>query len=111
MTSQSWVCMLSQIASPHTWSSGFAPSPTTEFCEYTIRDFQTQVRAPTSFCVVLIREKSGFQLVNIRNATIMSRQTKDPYVCEAEDQSTGRPATIIFLHGFGDDAEGIPLGT
>lgn len=35
---------------------------------------------------------------------------KEPLVCEPEDQSTGRPATFIFLHGFGDDAEGIPLG-
>ena len=35
---------------------------------------------------------------------------KEPYICEPEDQSAGRPATLIFLHGFADDAEGIPLG-
>lgn len=36
---------------------------------------------------------------------------REPYISEPEDQSTGRPATFIFLHGFADDAEGIPLGT
>ena len=35
---------------------------------------------------------------------------KAPYVCEPTDQSSGRPATFIFLHGYGDDAEGLPLG-
>ncbi|KAK5943011.1 hypothetical protein PMZ80_004016 [Knufia obscura] len=34
----------------------------------------------------------------------------EPYISEAEDQSAGRSATFIFLHGFSDDAEGIPLG-
>jgi predicted esterase len=36
---------------------------------------------------------------------------KEPYICEATDQSAGRPATLIFLHGYGDDAQGLPLGT
>ena len=36
---------------------------------------------------------------------------KAPYVCEPADQQTGRQATFIFLHGYGDDAEGLPLGT
>ena len=34
----------------------------------------------------------------------------DPYISAAEDPSSGRPATLIFLHGYADDAEGIPLG-
>ena len=35
---------------------------------------------------------------------------KPPFVLKAADQDTGRPATFIFLHGYADDAEGIPLG-
>ena len=35
---------------------------------------------------------------------------KPPYFLEAADQSLGRSATFIFLHGYADDAEGIPLG-
>ena len=35
---------------------------------------------------------------------------KEPYILEPADQSAGRPATFIFLHGFGDDAQGTPLG-
>ncbi|KIV95066.1 hypothetical protein PV10_02765 [Exophiala mesophila] len=37
---------------------------------------------------------------------------KPPYIVEPNGPSTStdRPATIIFLHGYGDDAEGIPLG-
>ena len=35
---------------------------------------------------------------------------KPPYILEPIDQSAGRPATVIFLHGYADDAEGIPLG-
>ncbi|EXJ61275.1 uncharacterized protein A1O5_11832 [Cladophialophora psammophila CBS 110553] len=35
-----------------------------------------------------------------------------PYVVSptADSSSTARPATFIFLHGYGDDAEGLPLG-
>ena len=36
---------------------------------------------------------------------------KEPYVSEPTDPSSGRPATFIFLHGYGDDAQGTPLGT
>jgi predicted esterase len=37
---------------------------------------------------------------------------KPPYILppNAEPSSTARGATLIFLHGFGDDAEGLPLG-
>jgi predicted esterase len=35
---------------------------------------------------------------------------KPPYILSAQDPSSGRPATFIFLHGYGDDAEGLPLG-
>jgi hypothetical protein len=35
---------------------------------------------------------------------------KAPFVLEAADKNAGRPATFIFLHGFGDEAEGLPLG-
>lgn len=37
---------------------------------------------------------------------------KPPYIVEPNGpaSSTDRPATVIFLHGYGDDAEGIPLG-
>jgi len=35
---------------------------------------------------------------------------KPPYILDATDSSTGRPATFIFLHGYGDDAQGLPLG-
>jgi predicted esterase len=35
---------------------------------------------------------------------------KPPYVLEAIDPQAGKPATLIFLHGYGDDAEGLPLG-
>ena len=35
---------------------------------------------------------------------------KPPYTLKAADESAGRAATVIFLHGYADDAEGIPLG-
>jgi predicted esterase len=35
---------------------------------------------------------------------------KEPYILEPKDPSSGRPATFIFLHGFADEAEGLPLG-
>lgn len=35
---------------------------------------------------------------------------KPPYVLEPTDQSTGRPASLIFFHGYSDEAEGLPLG-
>ncbi|KIW84604.1 hypothetical protein Z517_03854 [Fonsecaea pedrosoi CBS 271.37] len=37
---------------------------------------------------------------------------KPPYIVPptADSTSTARPATFIFLHGYGDDAEGLPLG-
>jgi predicted esterase len=35
---------------------------------------------------------------------------KEPYVLAPKDVSSGRPATFIFLHGFADEAEGLPLG-
>lgn len=33
-----------------------------------------------------------------------------PHILEAQDESSGRPASFIFLHGYGDDAEGLPQG-
>lgn len=33
-----------------------------------------------------------------------------PHILEPTDAQSGRPATFIFLHGYGDDAEGLPLG-
>ena len=36
--------------------------------------------------------------------------SKPPHVLEPTDAKSGRPATFIFLHGYGDDAEGLPLG-
>ncbi|ETI28747.1 hypothetical protein G647_01198 [Cladophialophora carrionii CBS 160.54] len=37
---------------------------------------------------------------------------KPPYIVPptADISSTARPATLIFLHGYGDDADGLPLG-
>ena len=35
---------------------------------------------------------------------------KPPYILEAADKNAARPATFIFLHSFGDEAEGLPLG-
>jgi len=37
---------------------------------------------------------------------------KPPYIVPptAPSSSADRPATLIFLHGYGDDAEGLPLG-
>ena len=37
---------------------------------------------------------------------------KDPYVLPpaADAPETARSATLIFLHGYGDDADGLPLG-
>jgi hypothetical protein len=35
---------------------------------------------------------------------------KPPYVLDAASPDSGRPATFIFLHGYADDAEGLPLG-
>ena len=37
---------------------------------------------------------------------------KPPYVVPptADASSSARPATLIFLHGYGDDADGLPLG-
>ena len=37
---------------------------------------------------------------------------KPPYIVPptADAPSTARPATLIFLHGYGDDADGLPLG-
>jgi predicted esterase len=35
---------------------------------------------------------------------------KRPYVLPAAGPSSSKPATFIFLHGYGDDAEGLPLG-
>jgi len=40
----------------------------------------------------------------------MSSGARPPYILEASDPSSGRPATVIFLHGYGDDAQGLPLG-
>jgi predicted esterase len=36
--------------------------------------------------------------------------SRPPHVLEPTDPASGRPATFIFLHGYGDDAEGLPLG-
>ena len=33
-----------------------------------------------------------------------------PYILEPQDASSGKPASFIFLHGYGDDAEGLPQG-
>lgn len=33
-----------------------------------------------------------------------------PYIVHPQDASSGRPASFIFLHGYSDDAEGLPLG-
>ena len=35
---------------------------------------------------------------------------KAPYILPPTDETSGRPATFIFLHGYADDAEGLPLG-
>jgi predicted esterase len=35
---------------------------------------------------------------------------KPPHMLPAADPSSGRAATCIFLHGYSDDAEGLPLG-
>ena len=40
----------------------------------------------------------------------MAREQKPPVVIEAASPEAGRAATIIFLHGYSDDAEGLPLG-
>lgn len=47
----------------------------------------------------------------LSQSTQPAMSAKEPYICEAEDKSSGRAATFIFLHGYGDDAEGLPLGT
>lgn len=39
----------------------------------------------------------------------MPREDQPPFVVEAAKPDSGRAATIIFLHGYSDDAEGIPL--
>tara|TARA_R110002060_G_scaffold67650_3_gene76325 strand:- start:2280 stop:2408 length:129 start_codon:yes stop_codon:yes gene_type:complete len=31
---------------------------------------------------------------------------KEPQIVEAENPDAGRKATFIFLHGYGDDADG-----
>lgn len=46
----------------------------------------------------------------LSQSTQPAMSAKEPYICEAEDKSSGRAATFIFLHGYGDDAEGLPLG-
>jgi len=58
---------------------------------------------------ILQEKKKKKQIVYIVRGT-MSYADKPPHVCEPIDQTQGRPATIIFLHGFGDEAEGLPLG-
>jgi len=35
---------------------------------------------------------------------------KPACILEPKDPSAGRPATVIFLHGYGDEAEGLPMG-
>ena len=40
----------------------------------------------------------------------MSREDKPPYIVEAAKPESGRAATLIYLHGYSDDAEGLPLG-
>jgi len=47
---------------------------------------------------------------SIRQDTSGTMSTKAPYILAPTDASKGRPATLIFLHGYGDDAEGLPLG-
>ena len=37
-------------------------------------------------------------------------EDKPPFVLKPTDPDSGRPATFIFLHGYADDAEGLPLG-
>lgn len=39
----------------------------------------------------------------------MPRENQPPFVVEAAKPDSGHAATIIFLHGYSDDAEGIPL--
>lgn len=40
----------------------------------------------------------------------MSQEYRAPYIVEAAQPESGRPATLIYLHGYSDDAEGLPLG-
>ena len=40
----------------------------------------------------------------------MSHEDSPPFVVEAARPEAGRAAAIIFLHGYSDDAEGLPLG-
>lgn len=50
-------------------------------------------------------------LINLDHNTIMSdTRPLPPYIVEPKDPSSGKPATFIFLHGYSDDAEGLPLG-
>ncbi len=37
-------------------------------------------------------------------------QQKAPFVLEAADKNAANQATFIFLHGYDDEAEGLPLG-
>ena len=40
----------------------------------------------------------------------MSQKPSYVFPAVADASSTARPATVIFLHGYGDDADGLPLG-
>lgn len=40
----------------------------------------------------------------------MSQEYPASYIVEAAKPESGRPATLIYLHGYSDDAEGLPLG-
>jgi len=40
----------------------------------------------------------------------MSDEGKSPYIVEPSKPDSGRAATLIYLHGYSDDAEGLPFG-
>jgi predicted esterase len=41
---------------------------------------------------------------------MMQRADRPPFVVEAARPDAGRAATIVFLHGYDDEAQGLPLG-
>jgi predicted esterase len=74
----------------------------------------TSVRAllrPRVLCFALHKDVVHSSSLFKRQQSNFAKMTeKPPYILEPLDDSSGRPATFIFLHGYADEAEGLPLG-
>lgn len=67
---------------------------------------RSTIKQPTQYVMVPCSQQQD----QLRLPFLPTMAQKPPFILEAIDKNAPRPATFIFLHGFGDEAEGLPLG-